>query len=147
MSVSGIANLLQNILLLLWSNTESSSAFSQCQALEFPVNNWYTELGSQFLRAHHKQFMLVTVLMRKYMCSYRGPWSYAHTSQYSASQWLSGVSTGLPPSEPGVRFPKQSGTLPFSVAVRELPYTVTLFDRATEYGSSSHWKLLEMHTF
>ena len=32
----------------------------------------------------------------------------------------------------------QSGTLPFSVALRELPYTVTLFDRATEYGSSGH---------
>ena len=33
---------------------------------------------------------------------------------------------------------KQSGTLPFSVALRELPYTVTLFDRATENGSSGH---------
>ena len=33
---------------------------------------------------------------------------------------------------------EQSGTLPFLVALRELPYTVTLFDRATEYGSSGH---------
>ena len=32
----------------------------------------------------------------------------------------------------------QSGTLPFSVALRELPYTVTPFDRATENGSSGH---------
>ena len=29
---------------------------------------------------------------------------------------------------------EQSGTLPFSVALRELAYTVTPFDRATENG-------------
>ena len=41
----------------------------------------------------------------------------------------------------------QSGTLPFSVALRELPYTVTLFDRATKNGSSGHLKLPKMPTF
>ena len=29
----------------------------------------------------------------------------------------------------------------------QLPYLVTLFDRATENGSSGHWKLQNMHTF